>query len=439
MNTRAWGVGSGTLRASAGLRGGARRTGGWTEQGRYHSPLLTPRWGAVAVTCIVAGGCGGAAAGPNAVERDSAGIHIVENPAALAARPLWTVAPEPSVEIGLLEGDEAYQLSQVRGAVRLSDGRIVIANGGTQELRFYDSTGAHVVTAGREGEGPGEFNWLGLLVRFTGDTVAAYDWNLRRVSFFDSRGAFVRSFSLDLPGGFPSPIGTFSDGTWLSSRGFVFAPGGGSGSEIVRDTLPFLVFEPTGLLRDSIGRFPGPEWHVRSEARNAMATSLPFGRSTEAAAVGDRFYAGHNERYEVVRYTAAGVPELAIRLEHPQVQVTDADIGRHKADRLEDTDARMRPQAERNFQEMPWPATFPAFADIAVDPDGNLWVLEYNRPGDDTRRWTVFSPDGHALGYVDTPPGTRILEIGRDHVIGVWSDELDVEHVRLYSLTRGER
>jgi sugar lactone lactonase YvrE len=71
-----------------------------------------------------------------------------------------------------------------------------------------------------------------------------------------------------------------------------------------------------------------------------------------------------------------------------------------------------------------------------VDADGNLWVLDYARPGDDGRHWTVFSADGRALGRVETPPGLRVLEIGRDYVLGVWQDELDVEYVRMHRLER---
>ena len=85
---------------------------------------------------------------------------------------------------------------------------------------------------------------------------------------------------------------------------------------------------------------------------------------------------------------------------------------------------------------MPYPDTYPAFAEVAADPDGNLWVLDYSRPGDPSRRWTVFSPGGRALGSVETPPDLRVLEIGRDYLLGVGQDELDVEHVKLYRLER---
>jgi hypothetical protein len=37
---------------------------------------------------------------------------------------------------------------------------------------------------------------------------------------------------------------------------------------------------------------------------------------------------------------------------------------------------------------------------------------------------------------VETPPALRVLEIGRDYVLGVWQDDLDVEHVRMHRLDR---
>jgi hypothetical protein len=168
-----------------------------------------------------------------------------------------------------------------------------------------------------------------------------------------------------------------------------------------------------------------------------MATSLPFGRSTESAVVGDRFYAGYNERYEITRYTPAGKVELIVRLEHPAVPLSDGDLEAYKTERLEDTESNFRQQVARNLEEMPYPSTFPAFADLTVDADGNLWVLDYARPGSDERRWTVFSPEGRALGSVATPAGLSVLEIGRDYVLGVWQDELDVEYVRLHRLDKG--
>jgi hypothetical protein len=36
---------------------------------------------------------------------------------------------------------------------------------------------------------------------------------------------------------------------------------------------------------------------------------------------------------------------------------------------------------------------------------------------------------------VRLPADLRVLAIGRDHVLGVWQDDLDVQHVRLHRLS----
>ena len=76
----------------------------------------------------------------------------------------WRVAAEPTVDIGVLDGAPEYQLFRVRAALTLSDGRIVVSNSGTQQLRLYDPQGRYLVTAGGPGEGPGEFARLGQLL-----------------------------------------------------------------------------------------------------------------------------------------------------------------------------------------------------------------------------------------------------------------------------------
>ncbi|MFQ5702894.1 MAG: hypothetical protein ACE5HT_02620 [Gemmatimonadales bacterium] len=73
----------------------------------------------------------------------------------------WRLADRPTVDIGEQQHDPNYQLFRVASAIRLSDGRIVIANAGTQELRFYDPDGMYDATTGGAGDGPGEFRNIG--------------------------------------------------------------------------------------------------------------------------------------------------------------------------------------------------------------------------------------------------------------------------------------
>jgi hypothetical protein len=62
-------------------------------------------------------------------------------------------------------------------------------------------------------------------------------------------------------------------------------------------------------------------------------------------------------------------------------------------------------------------------------------VAEYRLPGDPLR-WAVFDPEGRFLGHVDTPEADRITHIGADFVLGLWTEEMDVEHVRVYRLEK---
>ena len=109
------------------------------------------------------------------VTGDSAGVHIVENGRlADGSRLPWRIGPEPSASIGVLEGEEPYMLHYAADATRLADGRIVVANASTQELRVFDASGIHVATWGGEGEGPGEFSGLSHVERWRGDSIVAW-------------------------------------------------------------------------------------------------------------------------------------------------------------------------------------------------------------------------------------------------------------------------
>ena len=131
--------------------------------------------------------------------RDSAGVTVVEN-----ARPVpgsrlgWRIGETPAVSIGTEEGDPGEMLFDVRDATRLGDGRIVVANAGTSELRVFSADGEHLAIWGRVGEGPGEFSAYTpeTVSRWPGDSVAADNMFQRRLEIFDSRGNHGRAVTL---------------------------------------------------------------------------------------------------------------------------------------------------------------------------------------------------------------------------------------------------
>jgi hypothetical protein len=85
---------------------------------------------------------------------------------------------------------------------------------------------------------------------------------------------------------------------------------------------------------------------------------------------------------------------------------------------------------------MPCPATKPAFGEILSDEVGNLWVGEWTSYPLTPERWTVLDRSGRWLGEVVMPGRFLPFVIGEDWVLGVEWDDLDVEYVVLYPLSK---
>lgn len=396
----------------------------------------------------VAAGCAGDSAVPpgEPTVRDSAGVIIVENAGARWDDPTaWRLTPEPMVAIGVLEGESPYELYRVTGAVRLSDGRIVVATAGTGELRFFDSTGTHLVSAGGEGGGPGEFRALGTLLRGPADTVVAYDMMERRLSLFDARAGHARDVSLAFSTQFtfPAVVGTFADGAYLAqvSQRQAFGP---DAAELplgaMRDTILAVRIAPDGERTDTIGSYPGLRMHVRTMEFGDNSVRVPapliFSPTTVLRPQGDAVVVGTNDRYELRIVGVDGAVHRLVRRPYQRTPVTQAEIDSSQA-RTREAMQRANMPAELMEQQLDRPAadSLPAYGSILVDLAGNLWVQEYALSWS-TAGWSVFDPEGLYLGDVAVPTDFRVTDIGRDYVLGVVTDEMDVERVLLYGLIK---
>jgi hypothetical protein len=87
-------------------------------------------------------GCSDAPINERTIETDSAGIHIIGTSAAEV--PTWQIGPAPELEIGVVDGEEPYRFDRITAAYRLHDGRIVVADGGTSQIRYFDSRGNYL-------------------------------------------------------------------------------------------------------------------------------------------------------------------------------------------------------------------------------------------------------------------------------------------------------
>ena len=258
---------------------------------------------------------------PLSVTTDSAGIAIVEN-----ARPPddsrlgWRIGPEPTVSIGEVEGEDPYLLHDISDALMLGDGRIVVANSGTSELRVFNGSGTHVSTWGGEGEGPGEFSWLRAIEPWPGDSILAWYGPRRDISVFDADGNYGRSFTFEPSGDDP--------GSWalvpeLTTRnGLVFA----MHDPHLLITVTAEVRDADGRLVSSLGSYPGQEMALVTAT---MVDAILFSVRLPRATWDDLFVIGPTDRYELKAFARDGKLARIVRRAHEIRAVTRAHIDAH--------------------------------------------------------------------------------------------------------------
>ncbi|MGH7541537.1 MAG: 6-bladed beta-propeller, partial [Gemmatimonadota bacterium] len=400
------------------------------------------RRAAAVVLGVAAAGCAGANERPAVTRIDSAGIEIVTSTSpAWDPGEEWRLAPAPRVRIGRVDGPPELQLYRVVDAARLTDGRIVVANAGTAELRVYAADGTYLSALGAEGEGPGEFRNLRSIDLGPGDTIYASDTENRRVSVFAPGGPtgweLARSFTLDAHAErrFPLYRGRFADGSLLVSARRVLADPPADGA-VLRGTTTYLAYDTDGAPALVLGDFPNTPRYVRTTTRGGGVieisfTDVPFEIGTRWAMGGDELFVAADASYEVRAIGPDGrVARILRRVVEPAS--VSPDLVEHLVEEADDPERR---EWLREAYAATTPERVPAIDSLRADRDGHLWARRYRMPGAVTAdRWDVFARDGRWLGEVRTPRALEVLAVGHDFVLGRERDELDVERVVVYEI-----
>ncbi len=387
---------------------------------------------------------GGEPATDPIVTRDSAGVAIVENDL-LRLDASCAVAAAPTMSIGEEEANgtmgEEYVLGRVAGATRLSDGRVVLANRLTHQIRYYGPDGRYLRASGRQGEGPGEFTDPFYLHPLPGDTILVGDLRPFQFLEFDSEGRWLR-FVDPQPRIFNSPasMDVLDDGRLVLA---IEDDPRGTGERFPMHHLAVLLYGEDGMLADTVATLDYGRYGMVVETSNLYVYPLfeSFGR---VAARGDRIVIGHGSTRELtVRTTADGTPiDRIIRWTGVSQEITSKDIEAARARErarllggrrppppgfLESQAGEGRPVAER----------FPAFSRLELGRDGRIWVREYQLPSDSTVwRWVAFRRDGRFECRMEAPRFSDILEFGADYLLVLDEDTLGVERVKQFSLSR---
>ena len=428
----------------------------WSAHFRaYCKGSLNSRFQPLVLAClIVATACDrpadtdtGLPGGVPFLERDSAGVLVATTLGTRARAPNgWVVDTVPEYQMGEVEGEDPYLFSRIDGVQQLSDGRVVVMDRANCELRFFDTDRVFLEQKGGRGEGPGEFqpgtSGCALVSSPGNDSLRAL--NRGTVSFFDDHGRFSHRLRASWDGQLVPRVHGVAGGRFLAhNRSFPLfnenpaARTGGMGPEPAMAY--FALFDVDTGVPVWEGSFQGVrEYRILPDA----LYDLPFDIWPAAVLGRDGLFLtlGENQGPEILEYDLSGGLRRIIRLAEAVVAPSRGDIDKLVEFQVDPWNMTTQEKAHftdvrlGDYGEMPLPEIMPAFSRLLVDEVGWLWAELYRFDVRAPVRWLVFGPNGEGFGSVDMPPDLEVWQIGRDFVLGVWEDELDVDYVRRHAL-----
>jgi len=139
------------------------------------------------------------------------GVTIVKNP----KEGIWDSKEKGKVtiriehQIGQLYGPEEFLFVSIVDATVNSKGDIYVADRGLNEIRKFNKDGEYLLTMGRKGQGPGEFQDIITVAVNSHDDLIVYDHMLKRISIFSDKGEHIKTTKILFPDSWIDPSKIF--------------------------------------------------------------------------------------------------------------------------------------------------------------------------------------------------------------------------------------
>ena len=336
---------------------------------------------------------------------------------ALCALPPVAVAQAPTVErvvqIGCDDCTGPTQFSTIFDAVVSDSGDVIVADRSAPMIRAFDRTGKSLWSAGRSGNGPGEFLFPTRLAIGPDRGVGVVDMRLRRHTRLAKDGTLVGSNSF---------LGFLAAGAVRGRTGDVM----------------LLIDDFTGPL--AVQRWPAggakPVHHANLPRRESPRGGF-VQPSMAVAASGIIAFTVDPFTYRIGRLDADGRLMSGIARDIPPVRRTQAEMKELSA-RLASGPGRRSAEGGRSSVA----AGGPSEADLSMKPHvqldglrfddaGRLWVLTMRGVGQQSV-FDVFSPGGAFVGSVTLPTRVNSFSLAGPWLVTGGDDADDIPRVTLW-------
>jgi hypothetical protein len=355
------------------------------------------------------------------------------------AQATWVVDPNPVLDVPALSGAGGVAFAYPAGGIRLANGGLLIADRGENTVRVFDANGRLERSLGRPGDGPAEFRSMVWARRCGGDSLLIWDYARRQATLVGSGSANLRQFAV--PAGDTAQVPYQFSCSSTGSIAYSSAPrpprGRGTGTEspIAAVTAAVYSIGRDGSIRSRYGEIPAGEVVMLVGPTGGRGGApRPLGRAAYVASIGDAVVISSADSAILTFHTPDGrstrhplpIPVRApTRAEFQAAVEALATIGPPQG----------RQSLIERLSEIPIPDRLPPVSALFVDTEGLLWV-QTTPPGNRIMDFLVVHLDGRVIAKAQVPRGLTVFDVGRDYILGSYTDGTDEMHVAVFRLRR---
>ena len=371
-------------------------------------------------------------------------LVLLSTPAPAASQELTRTADSSRVALDLRLGetdDSTASFGLVIDVEVDASGRLFVLDYREQRVTVFDARGRFLRSFGRRGGGPAEFEFARQLTLMRDSLWVIQAQN--RVTGF-SLGDRTSARTTRLP--------TSGLGQWIeaiSQRGFLVATTGSAGLGFGTRSAYLQIVEDRSPRRDTIGivevpqrsfrytsTVPGSKYPARSQGLQPFVLGPLFALARNGATLFTAFAKeGH---LRLLERSVAGVTLWTRELTYAPVPVTPKDVQRYldsiSSPRTVRGVGRIVPDRRAIEAALVRPRDWPPVTKLVIGVDSSIW-LRVGGPNTGMESWWFFTRTG-PVERVQLPPGFTLLRASRSYVWGTRTNADDVPLVERYRVTR---
>ncbi|MDX1393844.1 MAG: hypothetical protein R3195_05615 [Gemmatimonadota bacterium] len=349
----------------------------------------------------------------------------------------WTIDPEPRMRAGWLADQPETEFFSVVDVALLPDGAVAVADRGLARVVVIEPDGSLRVAFGGSGDGPGEFAGLSQVFVDGDGHVRTFDTRHQRLTEWTPTGDLAGTTTLTRPDGRSlGAVGRFAGGAWYGRD--VSRLVGTEIGEAHRDTVSFVRIGPDGRAGETLARVSDMASTLVRVGGRVAGRHAMFSPRALHASWGDCLLVMAGDEPRIRLIGSGGDLRGEIELDVAVRPTTPADRRAWIDGVIRENDAP--PAAAGPIEQMGealamadrWPIANRLIADEA----GYIWLERYAAPEGSSGDWVVIDGTGVRVAALSMPDAFELLAVAVDRLIGVGSDDLDRQELRVYSYTR---